>query len=234
MDLLGLFRKKAKEYGIVVVGSDVGGDVKKELLSNVWVIAGIEAIVNALNRMGVEDKKGVLGNGLLTPDELVEVIVYDYIISGNAYLIKDTVAGKITLFPISPEETYIKVGDMIVVEYKGNVYEYDKIVHVRNIIPMEENSLDRVIVGNSIFRPIANLIKYDNALLNIAVLNTNANNLTLLASFKDQFVGEETLKRLEAAIRRELENNKRINFLISPVAMDVKEIRTEMQNLVEI
>ncbi|MEN2998673.1 MAG: phage portal protein, partial [Brevinematia bacterium] len=46
--------------------------------------------------------------------------------------------------------------------------------------------------------------------------------------------GEETLKRLEAAIRRELENNKRINFLISPVAMDVKEIRTEMQNLVEI
>ncbi|MEN2998851.1 MAG: hypothetical protein ABDH28_07460, partial [Brevinematia bacterium] len=234
MDLLGMFRKKAREYGITVIGSDIKGDLKQELLSNTWVVAGIEAIVNALNRMGVEDKQGVLNNGLLTPDEIIEIVVYDYIVSGNAFLLKEEVGKKISLFPLSPEETYIKVNESIVIEYKGNIYEYEKVVHVRNIIPVEENSLDRVIVGNSIFKPIANLIKYDNALLNIAVLNTNANNLTLLASFKDQFIGEETLKRLEAAIRRELENNKRINFLISPVAMDVKEIRTEMQNLVEI
>lgn len=234
MDILGLFKRKAREYGITVIGSDIKGDLKQELLSNTWVVAGIEAIINALNRMGVEDKQGILSNGLLTPDEIIEIITYDYIISGNAYLLKDEVGKKISLFPLSPEEAYIKIDKNIIVEYKGEVYEYERIIHVRNIIPVEENSLDRVIVGNSIFKPIANLIKYDNSLMNMAVLNANANNLTILASFKDQFVGEETLKRLEAAIRRELENNKRINFLISPVAMDVKEIKTEMQNLVEI
>ncbi|MFN4245030.1 MAG: hypothetical protein ACK4F9_02645 [Brevinematia bacterium] len=53
LDFFDIFRKRAKQYNIKVLGADLSIDVKSECLRNTWVVASIEAIANAIIRMGV-------------------------------------------------------------------------------------------------------------------------------------------------------------------------------------
>jgi len=225
MKFFDLLFRKAREYGIKVIGSDISIDVKTEAMRNVWVVACIEAIVNSLLRMGYEKDEKII-DGILSFDEIIRVAVYDLFISGNAFLKKVEVGGKISLFPYEPENCYIWVENSnIRFKYKDTEIDYSSIIHLKNIIP-NENDIRRVIVGDSIVKQIYQVIRLDNLILEMNLANIQTNNMTLIASFRD-IVDESVLKRLESALRYEIERGKKIHFLISPIPMDVKEIKTD-------
>ncbi|MCS7299923.1 MAG: phage portal protein, partial [Spirochaetia bacterium] len=199
-------------------------------LKNVWVVSAIEAICEALVQMGIRGADAeVFDRGILSRSELIKIITYDLLLNGNAYLLKTDVAGKLALVPLEPTRVRIQINEQIKVSYNDTPINYDELIHIRNVIPNESGN-ERFLLGDSVIKQIIDIIILDNKIVQLNIANVSTNNLTLIASFKE-FVDESVLKRLESHIKRELEQNKKLQFLISPVPMDVKEIQTNSEML---
>lgn len=226
-----LFRRFQKSNAVfTVIGSDISLSYRQEALKNVWVVSAIEAICEALVQMGIRGADAeVFDRGILSRSELIKIITYDLLLNGNAYLLKTDVAGKLALVPLEPTRVRIQISEQIKVSYNDTPINYDELIHIRNVIPNESGN-ERFLLGDSVIKQIIDIIILDNKIVQLNIANVSTNNLTLIASFKE-FVDESVLKRLESHIKRELEQNKKLQFLISPVPMDVKEIQTNSEML---